>query len=169
MEELCGEALLKTIKVPANLANLSSRLPKSNYQRTRGEDISLASLRNRDQTKTSSTRISQSLAEDTRVDRTSLLQSNLPRKSVKHNQSVANPEDSVRKSEYESVHPSSALPPRSLVHPGHNGRSVKNLVSGANSNIAQHYTNKLSALAKPVRASQDLPLKNEQQQLGHLN
>lgn len=30
-EELQGEALLKTIKVPANLANLSSRLPKSNY------------------------------------------------------------------------------------------------------------------------------------------
>ena len=30
-DELQGEALLKTIKVPANLANLSSRLPKSNY------------------------------------------------------------------------------------------------------------------------------------------
>ena len=31
LEELVGDALLKTIKVPANLANLSSRLPKSNY------------------------------------------------------------------------------------------------------------------------------------------
>ena len=33
--ELAGEDLLKTIKVPANLANLSSRLPKSNYEKTR--------------------------------------------------------------------------------------------------------------------------------------
>ena len=31
MENLAGESLLKTIKVPANLANLSIRLPKSNY------------------------------------------------------------------------------------------------------------------------------------------
>ena len=44
VEELQGEALLKTIKVPTNLANLSSRLPKSNYQRTRSDEISLASL-----------------------------------------------------------------------------------------------------------------------------
>ena len=67
LDELQGDALLKTIKVPANLANLSSRLPKSNYQRTRGDEISLASIRNRETlTKTSSTRNSQSLAEDKR-------------------------------------------------------------------------------------------------------
>lgn len=34
-DSLAGADLLKTIKVPANLANLSSRLPKSNYQKTR--------------------------------------------------------------------------------------------------------------------------------------
>ena len=43
-EELSGEALLKTIKVPANLANLSSRLPKSNYQRSRREEVELVSI-----------------------------------------------------------------------------------------------------------------------------
>lgn len=60
--------------MPANLANLSSRLPKSNYQKTRGDEISLASLRNREaHTKTSSTRNSQSLAEETRGDRSQLL------------------------------------------------------------------------------------------------
>ena len=67
MEELHGESLLKTIKVPANLANLSSRLPKSNYEKSREDVISLASLRNnRDQVAKTSTRNSQSLAE---VDR----------------------------------------------------------------------------------------------------
>jgi len=45
VDDLHGEALLKTIKVPANLANLSSRLPKSNYQRTRAEDITLSSIK----------------------------------------------------------------------------------------------------------------------------
>ena len=34
-DELKGETLLKTIKVPTNLANLSSRLPRSNYEKTR--------------------------------------------------------------------------------------------------------------------------------------
>jgi len=78
-DELQGEALLKTIKVPANLANLSSRLPKSNYQKTRGDEISLASLRNREtHTKTSSTRHAQSLAEETRGDRSQLLQGKEP-------------------------------------------------------------------------------------------
>ena len=43
-DELSGEALLKTIKVPANLANLSSRLPKSNYQRSRREEVELVSI-----------------------------------------------------------------------------------------------------------------------------
>ena len=38
-EELVGDALLKTIKVPANLANLSSRLPRSNYQKSRKDDV----------------------------------------------------------------------------------------------------------------------------------
>lgn len=36
IDSLAGADLLKTIKVPANLANLSSRLPKSNYQKSRG-------------------------------------------------------------------------------------------------------------------------------------
>ena len=35
LDSLAGADLLKTIKVPANLANLSGRLPKSNYQKTR--------------------------------------------------------------------------------------------------------------------------------------
>ena len=51
--ELEGEDLLKTIKVPANLANLSSRLPKSNYEKTRAVN-SLSSLKRRENlTKTS--------------------------------------------------------------------------------------------------------------------
>ena len=66
-EELSGEALLKTIKVPANLANLSSRLPRSNYEKTRSDDISLANLHNREtHTKTSTARNSQSLVEEKR-------------------------------------------------------------------------------------------------------
>ena len=48
LEELCGDALLKTIKVPANLANLSSRLPKSNYQRARASEISLQTINGRE-------------------------------------------------------------------------------------------------------------------------
>lgn len=41
LDSLTGEALLKTIKVPANLANLSSRLPKSNYQKERDNSLAL--------------------------------------------------------------------------------------------------------------------------------
>ena len=38
---------MKTIKVPANLANLSSRLPKSNYEKTRGSEHNILA-RNRE-------------------------------------------------------------------------------------------------------------------------
>ena len=51
--DLVGEDLLKTIKVPANLANLSSRLPKSNYEKTRAQN-SLSNVKRRENlTKTS--------------------------------------------------------------------------------------------------------------------
>ena len=61
--ELAGEDLLKTIKVPANLANLSSRLPKSNYEKTRAQN-SLSNVKRRENlTKTSQNRNAQSLNE----------------------------------------------------------------------------------------------------------
>ena len=67
---LIGEDLLKTIKVPANLANLSSRLPKSNYEKTRAQaQNSLTTVKRRaDLTKTSQNRQAQSLNEDQRAD-----------------------------------------------------------------------------------------------------
>ena len=40
---MTGETLLKTIKVPTNLANLSSRLPKSNYVKTRASEGNILS------------------------------------------------------------------------------------------------------------------------------
>ena len=40
---MTGETLLKTIKVPTNLANLSSRLPKSNYVKTRASEANILS------------------------------------------------------------------------------------------------------------------------------
>jgi len=41
IEDMTGETLLKTIKVPTNLANLSSRLPKSNYVKTRASEANI--------------------------------------------------------------------------------------------------------------------------------
>ena len=41
LEQLNGEALLKTIKVPMNLANLSHRLPKANYATLQSDEVSL--------------------------------------------------------------------------------------------------------------------------------
>lgn len=62
VDELQGETLLKTIKVPTNLANLSSRLPRSNYEKTRHSEHSvLANMNEKDimVPKTSSVRNSQ--------------------------------------------------------------------------------------------------------------
>ena len=54
LQNIDGGDLLKTIKVPANLANLSSRLPKSNYEKTRAVNNSLSNMKRRENlTKTS--------------------------------------------------------------------------------------------------------------------
>ena len=63
IDSLAGADLLKTIKVPANLANLSSRLPKSNYQKSRGVN-ELNQIKKRENlTKTSQNRNAQSLVD----------------------------------------------------------------------------------------------------------
>lgn len=164
--------------MPANLANLSSRLPKSNYQKTRGDDVSLASIRNREtQAKTSSTRNSQSLAEETRGDRSQLLQGK-DGGIQKGKQSLAALNDIQKHNEYDnrvnsgSTNAPRGLPPRSLAQMG-NARSMKALDGSRGSNASAvnnsnaAYQNKISILQKPgVRASQNLPPKGYEQNMG---
>ena len=134
---------MKTIKVPANLANLSSRLPKSNYEKTRGSEHNVL-MRNRENlVKSQSTRNSATIGNESDAP------TNLIKKRIGE---IQKPED-----EYETKKPvvgknQRGLPPRSLAQV--NARSLKELEkngvrsAGVNTKIAS------GAKSSIVRSSQ---------------
>ena len=144
-DELTGETLLKTIKVPTNLANLSSRLPKSNYEKTRGSEHSvLLNQRNLESlNKSTQNRKSHSVYQDSDVQQNqSNARQDLPKP---HNEYDSRQRALIQKNPR-------GLPPRSIVQAQSLKELEKNGVrsAGVNSKIGQHKTN-------IIRASQNLP------------